>query len=69
MAGLFPQKKLFRDEGMILEKLFSEMIFGSGDILAVYRFLKTYIMMVTNRKDYVEGDDDGEDDDKDDFGF
>ena len=45
------------------------MIFGSEDDLPVYGFLKTYIMMVTNLKDYVKDDDDGEDDDKDDFGY
>ena len=29
----FPQRKLTRDEGMILEKAFCDMIFGSVDFL------------------------------------
>ena len=33
------------------------MIFGSSDVLPVYGFLKTYIMMVTNMKDYLTFDD------------
>ena len=33
------------------------MIFGSEDVLPVYGFLKTYLMMVTNMKDYVTLDD------------
>ena len=49
----FPQRKLTRDKGSILEKTFWEMIYGSEDVLPVYGFLKTYIMMVTNMKDYV----------------
>ena len=49
----FPQRKLTRDEGSILEKTFWEMIYGSEYVLPVYGFLKTYIMMVTNMKDYV----------------
>ena len=46
---------------MELEKAFWEMIFGSVDVLHVYSFLKTYIMMVTNMKDYVTIDPDDAD--------
>ena len=38
----FPQRKLTRDEGMILEKAFWEMIFKTKDCIEVYKFLKTY---------------------------
>ena len=38
---------------MVFEKAFWEMIFGGVDVLPMYGFLKTYIMMVTNMKDYV----------------
>ena len=58
----FHKKKLTRGEGIILEKAFWEMSFGSEGVLPVNGFLKTYIMMVTNMRDYVEDDDDGEDD-------
>ena len=34
------QRKLTRHEGMILEKAFWEMIFGSVDVLPVCGFLK-----------------------------
>ena len=34
----FPERKLTRDEGSILEKAFWEMIFGSVDALADYGF-------------------------------
>ena len=61
----FLQRELTSDEGMILEKTFWEMIFGSVDVLPVYGFLKTYIMMVTNMKDYVTLDPDDDDDDVD----
>ena len=44
----FTQKRLTKDEGSILEKTFWEMIFGSVDVLPVFGFLKTYIMLVTN---------------------
>ena len=54
----FPQRKLITDEGIILEKAFWEMITGSEDVLPVYGFLKTYLMMVTNTKDYVTLDPD-----------
>ena len=63
----FPQRKLSRDKSSILEKAIGEMIFGSEDVLPVYRFVKTYFRMDTNLNEYVE-DDDGEDVDKDDFG-
>ena len=57
----FPQRKLTRDEAMQLEKAFWEMIFGSVDVLPVYGFLKTYIMMITNMKGYVSIDPDDAD--------
>ena len=62
----FPQKKLTRDEGSILQKDFWERIFGSENVLAVYGFLKTAFKMVIKLNDYVKDDDD---DDKDDFGY
>ena len=52
-SAYFPQKKLTRHEGIVLERAFWEMNFGSDDVLHVYRFLKTYILMATKRKDYV----------------
>ena len=42
----FPQRKLTRDEGSILEKAFWEIIFGSEDVLPVYEFLKTNLKSV-----------------------
>ena len=57
----FPQKKLTRDEGNIIEKAFWEIIFGCENSLAVYGFLKTYFKLVTNLKDYVKDDDDDDD--------
>ena len=63
MPADFSQRKLTRDEGIILEKGFWEMIFGSENVLPVYGFLKTHIMMVTIMKDYntLERDDDDAD--------
>ena len=52
------QKKLTRDEGSTLEKSFWQMAFRSVDVLPVYGFLKTYILMVTNMKDNVTPDPD-----------
>ena len=49
----FPGIKLTSEKGSLLEKTFWEIIFGSEHVLSVYGFLKTYIMMVTNMKDYV----------------
>ena len=59
----FPQRKLNKDESILLEKAFLEMIFGSLDVLAVYGFLKTYVMMVTYMKDYDTRDPDDDDSD------
>ena len=50
-----------RSEGSRLEKAFWEIIFGSEDVLPVYGYLKTYIMMITNMKDYVTLDPDDDD--------
>ena len=61
MANPFPTEKTTRDEGSILEKAFWEIIFGSVDDAPVYGFLKTYIMMVTNLKDYLTLDDNDDD--------
>ena len=44
-----------------LRKLFWEIILGSVDVLPVYGFLKTYIMMVKIMKDYVTLDPDDAD--------
>ena len=49
-----------------LRKLFWEMFFGSEDVLSVYGFLKSFLMMITSLNDYVTDDDD---DDKDNFGY
>ena len=49
----FPQTKLTKVEGMILENSFREMVFGSVNVLPVYGFLKLCIMMFTIREDYV----------------
>ena len=54
----FPQRKITRDECSILDKSFWEMISGSEEILTVYGFSKTYIMLITNMKDYLAFDDD-----------
>ena len=51
--GYSPQRRLTKNEGMILEKFFWEMIFQSQDVLHVYSNFKTYILMVTNMKNYV----------------
>ena len=57
----FSQRKLTRNEIRVFERAFWEMIFGSEDDLPVYGFLKTYIMMVTNMKDYITLDLDDDD--------
>ena len=49
----FSRRKLTTNEGSTLEKTFWEMLFGSLDVLPLYQFLKRYIMMITNMKDYV----------------
>ena len=53
----FTQRKLTGDEGSILKKAFWEMIFVSEDVLPVYGVLKTYIMMITNMKEFLTLDD------------
>ena len=58
-----PQRTLICDEGIELEKRFWEKIFGSVDVLQVYGFLETHIMMVTIMKDNVTLDRDDDDDD------
>ena len=67
-SAFFPQRKLTRHERSILEKNFWKKNLGSEDVSPVYGFLKTYNMMVTIMKDYVKDADDGEDENKDDFG-
>ena len=64
----FQQRKLTAYEASVLEQAFSEMSFGSEDVLPVFGFLKTYFKMVTNLTDYVKDNDD-DDDVKDDFGY
>ena len=63
MNGLWqeyiPQKKTTA-KNSIPEEAFWEMIFGNEDILPVYGFLKTYIMMVTLMEDYLTFDDNGD---------
>ena len=48
-----PQRKLTRDEGMKLEKVFWEMIFVSDECVEVYDLLKTYFRMCTYMNNYV----------------
>ena len=55
---MFSIKKLTSDECIILQKALWEMIFGSEDVLPVYGLLKTYIVIVTNMKEYVTLDPD-----------
>ena len=52
--AFFPQRKLTRDEGMKLARVFWEMIYKSIDNdLALYDFLKIYIRVYTNITDHV----------------
>ena len=52
--AFFPQRKLTRDEGIKLERVFWEMIYMSIDNdLAVFDFLKLYFRMCTNITDHV----------------
>ena len=53
MASLFSQRKLTRDEGMILEKTLWEKIYTTKDCIEVFEFLKTYFRKCTNIKNYV----------------
>ena len=48
----FPQRKLTRGEGSILEKAFWKMIFATGNIEEVDEALITFFMMVTNLNYY-----------------
>ena len=51
--AFFPQRKVTTDEGMKIEKVFSEMIFVTDECVEVYDFLKTYFRMCTNINNYV----------------
>ena len=52
--ALFPQRKLTRDEGIIFEKAFWEVILTSNDNdLALFDFLKLFFRMCTNITDHV----------------
>ena len=52
--AFFPQRKLTRDEGMILEKAFLEVINKSNDNdLPLFDFLKIYFWMCANITDHV----------------
>ena len=52
--SFFPQRKLFKDEGVKLEKAFWEVILSSNDNdLALFDFLKLYFRMCTNITDHV----------------
>ena len=46
---------------MVFEKAFWQMVFGSVDVLPVYGFRKTNIIMVTNMIDFVTLDLDDDD--------
>ena len=48
----FPQRKLVRDENIILEQSFWKMFFATRDIREVEEFWLTYFIMTTNMKDY-----------------
>ena len=49
----FSQRKLTRDEGMKLEKVFGGMMFVTDGCVEVNDFLKTYSRMFTNINNYV----------------
>ena len=49
----FPQRKLTKDEGNILEKAFLKIFFATRDIKELEEFCLTYFMMTTNMKDYI----------------
>ena len=52
--SFFPQRKLTKDEGNKLEKVFWEVIFTSNDNdLALFEFLKLYFRMCTNITNHV----------------
>ena len=52
--SFFPQRKLFKDEGVKLEKAFWEVILSSNDNdLALFDFLKLYFRMCTNITEHV----------------
>ena len=51
--AFFSQRELTRNEGMILEKAFSELIFDTDECVEVYDYLKTYFRMCTNINNYV----------------
>ena len=52
--AFFPQRKLTRDEGMKLERVFWEVILTSNDNnLALFEFVKLYFRMCTNINNYV----------------
>ena len=52
--SFFPQRKLFKDEGVKLEKAFWEVILSSNDNdLALFEFLKLYFRMCTNITNHV----------------
>ena len=49
----FPQRKLTRNEGSILEKAFWELIFATEDCIELHELLKTNFRMCTNINNYV----------------
>ena len=49
----FPQRKLAKGEGSILQKTFWEMIIKAEDCIEKYGFLKTFLKMCTNLNNYV----------------
>ena len=67
---VFRKTKLTGDEGSVLEKAFSEMIFESKDVLPVFGFLKTNTVMITIMKSHVTlGDHDNDADLRPNFGY
>ena len=50
----FPQRRLIGDEGRMLEKAISKMLFATRIIKEVDEFLITYLVMVTNLNVYFE---------------
>ena len=49
----FPQRKLTRDEGIIVEQAFWKMFFATRHFKEVEEFWLTYFVMTTNIKEYI----------------
>ena len=58
--AFFPQRKLTKDENLLLEKAFWKMFFATREIKEVEKFWLTFFMMTKNMKDYVLEEDEEE---------